>query len=194
MPDNPESTLSLEHFRDYLRLLARLGLPPALRSQVDPSDVVQETLLRAHRKADQFRGHCEGELAAWLRRILLNHLRECVRRLGPAAVNGIPDWSPEKALEESSARLEAWLASDYSTPGERAIRHEELLRLSGALVLLPDNQRKALELKHLHGWSVEAISRCMGLSKPAIGGLLRRGMKRLRELLEDLQGASDDHP
>jgi RNA polymerase sigma-70 factor (ECF subfamily) len=65
------------------------------------------------------------------------------------------------------------------------IRHEELLLLSQALVQLPENQRTALELKHLQSWSVEAIARQMGLSKVAVGGLLRRGMKKLRQLMEE---------
>ena len=42
-----------------------------------------------------------------------------------------------------------------------------------------------MELKHLHGYTVEAISREMGRSKTAVGGLLRRGMKRLRELMDE---------
>jgi RNA polymerase sigma-70 factor (ECF subfamily) len=171
----------LEPFRDYLHLLARLQLPALLRGQVDPSDVVQETMLRAHQKVHQFRGHSEAELAAWLRRILLNHLTEALRKFGPATGKGVL----ENDLEQSSARLEMWLAAETSSPSEQAIRHEELVRLTAALAQLPDKQRTALELKHLQGWSVEAISRTLGLSKLAVGGLLRRGMKRLRELMEE---------
>jgi RNA polymerase sigma-70 factor (ECF subfamily) len=184
--DNPKAReWSLEHYRHYLRLLAGLGLPPVLRGKIDPSDMVQETLLRAHQKANQFRGDSAAELAGWLRRILLNHLAECVRKFGPAGRSDAQEWSLEKSLEQSSARLEAWLASTHSSPSQQAVQHEELMRLSEALAQLPSNQRTALELKHLHSWSVEAIHRHMGLSKSAVGGLLRRGMKRLRELMED---------
>jgi RNA polymerase sigma-70 factor (ECF subfamily) len=186
MADNPKAPQwSLESYRDYLRLLARLQLPPVLRSRIDPSDVVQDTLLKAHQKVDQFRGHTEAELAVWLRRILLNHLSEALRKLGPTAQSRPPEQSLEKSLEQSSARLEAWLEADHSSPSEQAIRHEELLRLSQALGQLPESQRTALELKHLQSWSVEAIGHEMGLSKSAVGGLLRRGMKKLRELMEE---------
>jgi RNA polymerase sigma-70 factor (ECF subfamily) len=175
--------LHLDGYREYLRVLARLQLPPALRSKLDPSDAVQETLLRAHEKMDQFRGRSEAELAGWLRRILLNHLTESLRKIGKAAPAANHDL--RAGLEQSAARLEAWLASDHSSPSERAIRHEELLRLSLALAKLPESQRTALELKHLQGWSVEEIAVQMDLSKAAVGGLLRRGMGKLRELMED---------
>jgi hypothetical protein len=57
-------------YRDYLRLLARLGIDRRLRGKVDPSDLVQETCLEAHRDFGQFQGRTEAELLAWLRRIL----------------------------------------------------------------------------------------------------------------------------
>jgi RNA polymerase sigma-70 factor (ECF subfamily) len=186
MPDTPRTPdWALEAYRDYLRLLARLQLPPLLRGQVDPSDVVQETLLRAHQHVGQFRGSSEAELAGWLRRILLNHLAEALRKLGAARRNGRPERSLELALEQSSVRLEAWLESDHSSPSERASRHEEMLRLAEALERLPPTQRTAVELKHLQGCSVEAVASEMGLSKAAVGGLLRRGMKALRERMEE---------
>jgi RNA polymerase sigma-70 factor (ECF subfamily) len=64
----------LEHFRSYLHLLARLQLDPWLRGKLDSSDVVQQTLLKAHANIGQFQGQTEEELAAWLRQILANHL------------------------------------------------------------------------------------------------------------------------
>src|SRR4051794_5895616 len=64
----------LERFRDYLLLLARARLDPRWRAKLDPSDLVQQSLLEAHRSLDQFRGGTLGEQAAWLRRILGRNL------------------------------------------------------------------------------------------------------------------------
>lgn len=176
---------ALERHRGYLRLLAGLQLDPRLRGKVDPSDLVQQTLLKAYQRLDQFRGNTENEFSAWLRKILSNNLIDAMRQFGAEMRELGPKRSLELAMEQSSVRLEAWLAADGSSPSEQAVRHEQLLNLSECLLQLPEDQKVALELKHLHGCSVEAISHQMGRSKAAVGGLLRRGMKRLRELMEE---------
>jgi RNA polymerase sigma-70 factor (ECF subfamily) len=174
----------LEHYREYLRLLARLHLDVRLQGKVDPSDIVQKTFQKALEHREGFRGQTEAELSAWLRRILANTLTDALREFGRAQRDVALERSLEVAVEDSSVRLEAWLAADQSSPSERLIRQEQLQQLATALAQLPDDQRTALELQHLRGCSVEAISTHMGRSKSAVGGLLRRGMHRLRELLE----------
>jgi RNA polymerase sigma-70 factor, ECF subfamily len=125
------ATPDLERFRAYLRLLARLQLDPRLRRTLDPSDMVQQTLVRAVQGLDGFRGHGDAAVAAWLRQILANQLANAARDLGRAKRDLGRERSREAALEQSSARLERWLAAEQSSPSQRAERNEQLLRLAG---------------------------------------------------------------
>jgi RNA polymerase sigma-70 factor (ECF subfamily) len=173
-----------ERCREYLCMLARLQLSPRLQSKLDASDVVQQTLLKAHEKMGQFRGHSDAELMAWLRQILANQLAETVRKYGAEARDLARERSLEANLENSSARLESWLAAVQSSPSQRVMREEQLLHLAQALATLPEDQRQAVELHHLQGYPVAEVGAMMGRSRAAVVGLLFRGLKRMRQLLD----------
>ena len=187
-PATDSAALMPERFRTYLRMLAELQLGHGGRAKIDPSDIVQQTLLDAHRDRDQFRGRTEAEMAAWLRRLLACNLADDVRRLGRAKRDAARERSLEAAIETSSARLEAWLAAEQSSPSERAERNEAILRLVDALARLPEANRQALVLRHCQGLSLAEISARLGRTPPAVAGLLKRGLAELRILLPDEMG------
>jgi RNA polymerase sigma-70 factor (ECF subfamily) len=175
--------VALERFRDYLRLLARLQIEPQLRAKLDPSDLVQQTLLKAHQALGGFRGRTAAEQAAWLRQILARTLANAIRDLGRAKRDVALERSLEASIGDSSSRLEAWLVADQSSPSQRAERNEQLLQLADALASLPDVQREVLLLRHCQGWSVADIGKHLGRSRPAVASLLRRGLQQVRKQL-----------
>ena len=176
---------ALERYRTYLGVLAGLHLDPRLRGKLDASDVVQQTLLQAYRVRAQFHGGTEAELAAWLRQILARHLANLVRDFGRDKRAVGRERSLDAALAESSARLEAWAAAEQSSPSVRAERQEQALRVAEALARLPEAQREALVLQHWQGWSLDDIGRHLGRSPAAVAGLIKRGIKQLRLLLDE---------
>ena len=175
----------IEDYRDYLLLLIRLQLGSRLSAKVDASDVVQQAILNAHENRAQFRGTTEGEWLAWLRAILANALAAAARRFDTQARDRSRERSLEIELEQSSSRLESFLVSDQTSPSERAVQGEELLRLAHAIARLPEDQRRVVELHYLKGLAVADVATQIGRTRPAAVGLLFRGLKRLRELLKD---------
>lgn len=187
--DSPEEskTDGLERFQPYLLMLARAKLAPQLRGKLDASDVVQQSLLEAYQGWERFHWQSEGELLAWLRQILAHNLADALRAFRRAKRDVARERSVQQALEQSSVRVEAWLAAEQSTPSQRVSRQEEAVLLARALGNLPSSQREALVLRHWDGWSLKEISQEMERSPEAVAGLLKRGLKQLRDLLLEVE-------
>jgi RNA polymerase sigma-70 factor (ECF subfamily) len=182
---------SLEKQGNYLLLLAQYQMPHQLKSRFDPADAVQKTLLQAHRKLGQCVAETETQFRAWLRAILTNVMVEELRQFGRKQGEGGPDVSIFQAMEESSQRFERFLAADDSTPRQRMMREEQLVRLAAALAALPEDQQVAVHLHHLDGLSLVEVGKRMNRSKEAVAGLLFRALKRLRD---DLGETSERKP
>ena len=182
----PLEAEDLERFRAYLGLLARLEVAPRLRDKVDLSGVIQQTLLEAcQRRTDgRTQSRTDAETAAWLRSVLTHNLADALRKLKTQKRDIRREWSLENALEQSASRLERWLTAEQSSPSQQAIRQEELLRMAERLAVLPEGQRRAIELHHLEDWPLADIAVELETTKAAVAGLLHRGLKNLRAQLE----------
>ena len=174
----------LGQYRDYLGILARLHMDPQSRGALDPSDIVQQTLLKAHENIQGFRGRTDAELQAWLRAILSQQLAIVARQRGRRTFR---TRSLEAALNQSSARLETLLAGEQSSPSQNMERAEQLADMAMALAGLPDAQRTATELRYLRGLSVPDVAKQMGRTTVSVTGLLYRGTRALRERMSASQ-------
>src|SRR5262249_8664590 len=152
---------------------------------LDASDVVQETLLKAHENLGQFRGQTEAELVAWLRQILANTLIQQSPTFTPG-IRALPLGRPlPPPWEEPRPALDHGLMAKQLAPSEQVIRQERLLRLAAALARLPEDQRRAVELHHLKGQPVADVAQEMERSNAAVGALLFRALNKLRKLLHE---------
>jgi RNA polymerase sigma-70 factor, ECF subfamily len=183
MSQSSRQPVSLERWRPYLRTLARIQIEDKFQAKIDASDIVQQTMLEAHRGLEQFRGQNDKEVAGWLRQIMARNLADEVRKYRCGKRDAGMEQSLQAALATSSMGLERFLDAGISSPDNRAIRNEQLLKLASAIDELPDDQRLAVTLHHLQAMPSAEIAVQMGKTEVAVAGLLRRGLKRLREVL-----------
>lgn len=176
---------NLDRYRSYLRLLAEIELSPRLQVKEDASDIVQQSLLEAHRDLPAFRGQTEAELVGWLKTILARNLFNTARHYRTQKCDVGREQSLAERLDQSSGRLENFLASEQTSPSQRAVHNEQVQQLADGLALLLDGERTAIVLKHFQGWSLSQISEHLGRPTNAVAGLLKRGLKKLRSHLQD---------
>ncbi len=183
----PEFRLDL--YRSYLMGLARVLLASAgpVRNKLDASDLVQDVMLRAHEREKQFKGNTPEEFMGWLRQILKNELidkeRHFLRKKRDAALEEVY----QETIDKSDDRMIRMPALKQTSPSQHLAKHERQLLLAKALETLPEDQRTAVELRHLGDWSQEQLAEFMNRTKASVAGLLRRGLKALREELERLE-------
>ena len=174
----------LERFRPYLHLLARSQLGERYRTKLDASDVVQLTLLEAHRKRGQFRGRSDAELAAWLRQVLAFTLADAVRALGRAKrqAGREPARWRQPSMNHRHGWRRGWRRTAPLPACEPTARSNCFCwpRRYGPGCGGPAAGRRV----EASAWLLRGRHcRGLGRSKTAVGGLLRRGMTRLRELM-----------
>jgi RNA polymerase sigma-70 factor, ECF subfamily len=176
-------------YRNYLKLLARLGIDRQLQRKLDASDVVQDLLLHAHRAFANFRGQSEEELLAWLRQILATCLAKNARHFrGTQRRNVELECDLEQELLDASRALDAKLVQQ-STPSHSVLRREQGVRLADALAKLPDDYREAVVLRYLEGLSFAEVATRMGRSVDSVRKLWTRGLSQLRLAAE---GSDED--
>ena len=173
-----------ENYRDMLKLMARrLCLDRRLKRRFDSSDLVQQSLLKAHENVAQFEGPDEPRFLRWLHTILVNTARDRLREEQAAKRDLDLEVSLQGAAADSSACLEKWLAADQSSPEQQAQRRELLLAVMKAVEQLPADQEEAVLSYFLEGEPHSVIAARMGRTTKAVAMLIYRGLTTLRECL-----------
>ncbi len=170
----------LGHYRNYLRVLAQMWLPAHLPAKLDASDLVQETLMRAHERFVQFEGADERGLTAWLRRILARQVVDTVRRFRTASRSVSTELSMADVGTFSEDGLAKLFVHSGSTPSEQAARREMGVVLADALAELSELHRQAIVLRTLKELSWAEVATQMDRSITTVRMLWARGLVQLR--------------
>src|SRR5262245_8935135 len=160
-----------ESYRPYLHLLAQGQLGRHLRAKCDASDLVQQTLMEAHRDFGGFQGTQEVELLAWLRRILAHNLFNEARRFAARQRDARREVSIEQVqtgLDQSSMTLGRCLAANGPSPSSIIARDEAGVKLAETLAKLPEDYRTVLVLRVIEGLSAEEVGELMGRTAGAV--------------------------
>ncbi|HUE71083.1 MAG TPA: sigma-70 family RNA polymerase sigma factor [Pirellulaceae bacterium] len=177
----PRSSLDLQRFRTYLLLLARSH---DQMGGEEASDIVQKTMLAAHAQRAEFRGQSPAELAAWLKQILRREVIDAYRQRRRLKRDVRREVPLEAEVDGSFSRAQVWLAAAQTSPSQLVSREEELVAMADALAQLPEAQREAVVLHHLQGASLAEVAAQLQRTEAAVAGLLHRGLKQLRQILD----------
>ena len=165
-------------------LLATTQLERRLQPRVSPSDIVQETMLRAHRHFAQFRGQSERELLAWLRQILVTNLAKFVERYVLAAKRDIRREisieRPARPWPTHRRNCTCCSAAAAERPAPPCKQREEAVLLADRLAELPNHYREVLVLRNIRGLSFEEVAAQIERPLGATRMLWLRAIKRLR--------------
>ena len=174
----------LNRFRPYLNVIAQRHLDERLQSRLDYADVVQITFLEAFRDFDSFRGDTVESLLAWLRHILRNNVSTAHQHHLTAQKRSARKEVTLRISSESggsSLGMQDILPSESSSPSQRMMRDEASVVLATCLEQIPETQRDAIRMRYLDGVSLKEISDRTSKSEMAVAGLLKRGLRALRD-------------
>lgn len=168
--------------RNYLGFAARAQLESWLQVKVDASDLVQQTMLEAHRDFERFQGTSEQEWLGWLRRIMTHNMADFIRQYRGTAKRQVGrEVSLAAAADTSFAPGVPEPAAPGATPSQEFMKLDSELRVAAALAQLPPDYQEVILLRNLQRLSFNDVADRMGRSRPAVQMLWMRAIKKLQE-------------
>ena len=180
----------LQLYQNYLTILATIQLDHRLRRRMNPSDLVQEAMLAAHRDFAKFRGTSEREFLAWLRQVLINCLHHAIdvhlRAKKRDIRREVPIEQISAALDHSVLTFAHVLADQGASPSVCVGRRERAVALADQLGQLKPEYRDVIVLRNLQGLSFDEIADRMDRKTGAVRMLWLRAIERFKQVYKPL--------
>ena len=160
----------------------------ALRTMGNPEDAadgLQDGMIAAYRRAASYRG--DAQVTTWLHRVVVNACLDRIRAAKVRRADALPD-----DLDDYGDRGSLSVASSPTEdPADISVHRERRTQVLDALRTLPAEQRAALVLVDMEGYSVADAADILGCAVGTVKSRCSRGRTRLAGLLEHLLGGDD---
>ncbi len=156
----------------------------ALRTTGDPeeaADALQDALISAFRRADSFRG--DSAVTTWLHRIVVNACLDRLRRRAARRTDPLPGADSDDLDHRLAAGSTVPATAAVVDPADLAVDHERRAAVLAALDSLPLDQRAALVLVDMEGYSVEETAAILACAPGTVKSRCSRGRAKLLPLL-----------
>lgn len=176
----------MDRHREAVRRMIRMRLDHALARRVDASDVVQDVLLEASQRLDEYIRNPGMPFHLWLRQLAKDRVIDMHRRHRAAQRRSVDREKDLQSLnpdERSSADLAQLLRDAELTPAAATIRKEMVQRFLTALDELEENDREIIVMRHFEHLGNADVATALHLTPPAAGMRYLRAIRRLREIL-----------
>jgi RNA polymerase sigma-70 factor (ECF subfamily) len=168
----------------YQRKLARL-LSRFIRDPAEVEDVTQEAFIKAYRALPAFRG--DSAFYTWLYRIGINTAKNYLMALGRRAPT-----STEVEAEDAEGFEEGEQLRDINTPESLLLSNEIAETVNATIEKLPEELRRAIQMRELEGMSYEDIAQAMNCPIGTVRSRIFRAREAIAEQLRPLLGTSKD--
>ncbi len=171
--------------REPLRRMIDLRLDPALAARVDASDIVQDVLLEAHRRLQDYLRKPNMPFHLWLRHIARDHIIDAHRHERLAQRRSVDREQSLNARRQGESSLE-WAAQFFDsevTPASAAMRHEMEKKVQAAIGQLAEDDREIILMRYVEQLSNQDVAETLGLSEAAASMRCLRAVRRLQALL-----------
>ncbi|WP_168564642.1 sigma-70 family RNA polymerase sigma factor [Crateriforma spongiae] len=185
----------LDRHRKPIRRLIELRLDRKVQRRVDVSDVVQEVLVEASGRLENYLTDPSMAFHLWLRQIAWDHIIDTYRRHRVSAKRNMDREQPlavgPTGGDESSMDLAVQLCDPKMTPAAIATQREIAELVEKAIHRLDENDREVILMRHYEHLSNLEIAEVLKLNPPAASMRYLRAVRRLRQLLQDDQATED---